>query len=117
MRITRNIPLSREEWEAFERKLNTIDRERERRAEAFLHEMDSFVTVKKNDNQTEIDLPWLEDETLLSLLSGTQKMSAPHVITSNSNSEPIIARSNCVVNGYATNSYSMAVISEDLLVA
>lgn len=90
VRITRNIPLSREEWEAFERKLNTIDRERERRAEAFLHEMDSFVFIKKNDGQTDINLSWLEDEILLSLLSGIQKMNTQHVIMPNSNSEPSI---------------------------
>lgn len=116
MRNSRNISLNMEEWEAFERKLNTIDRERERRAEAFLHEMDNFVTVKANDDQTEIDLPWLEDDMLLSLLRGTQKQSVQHVITSNSNSERIIARNNCVVNGNASDKY-MPVLSEDLLVA
>lgn len=85
MRNTCTISLNRTQWEAFERKLNTIDMAREHRAQAFLHEMDEIVTVVRSNTNTEIDLPWLDDADLLALLTGTQEQRVSQTVTVNGN--------------------------------
>ena len=80
-----NIILSREEWAAFNRRINTPDPERTRRAEAFLHEYDGIVSVNREGDHTEIDLPWLEDNELLELLKAKERK--PKKIASQMQSE------------------------------
>ena len=100
-----------EDWKAFERKLNTVDRERERRAQAFLHEMDDLVTVREAENHTEIDIPWLEDNALLALLGEPRKQSQVTFSTH------LNRANNCYVEGYQINGYIAIARSEVLLVA
>lgn len=63
-----NIHLSKEEWDAFERKLNTLDQERERKAEAFLHQFDGIVACRQDGDKMAIEIPWLDDDEILALL-------------------------------------------------
>lgn len=72
MRSQYDIGLNRMEWEAFERKLNTVDRDREQRADSFLHRVDGIVTATRDGDRTGIDIPWIEDQVLLSMLRKVQ---------------------------------------------
>ena len=58
------MKLSLEQWEVFERKLNTYNSERERRANTFLTKCDEIVKVHQTANGYEINIPWLDDENL-----------------------------------------------------
>ena len=81
MQRENNILLSRSEWDAFERKLNTYDADRERRAEAFLNEYDGLVTVTERAHGVEIDIPWLNDGDLLSLLGIEEEKHSTEVVS------------------------------------
>ena len=80
-----NISLSREEWEAFDRRINTPNPERAHRAEAFLHEYDEIVSVRREGTRTEIDIPWIEESELLALLG--VKESKPKIVSAQMQSE------------------------------
>lgn len=81
MQRDNNILLSRSEWDAFERKLNTYDADRERRAGAFLNEYDGLVTVTERTHGVEIDIPWLDDRELLSLLGVEEEKHSTEVVS------------------------------------
>lgn len=68
MHESRNISLPRDEWDAFEKRINTFDAERARRANAFLHQYETTVSVRREANKTEIMIPWLDDSRMLELL-------------------------------------------------
>ena len=76
-----NIMLSLSEWNSFERTLNTYNAEREARAEAFLSEYDSLISVRETDQGAEIDVPWLNETEMLSLVGADAEKRSSEVVS------------------------------------